>query len=137
MTDTSQDKFQHHRRATAPSRTADKFVLRLPDGMRDRIAQIASANHRSMNSELVTRLTDSLNGVEPSTAVEGATDTSVWIPAEGMLVTVNGMEGIFTIRGFFLNEGLIMVRLDTLPEYGYSCEQRSAGLLDLNPIQLR
>ncbi|MBA1278132.1 Arc family DNA-binding protein [Stutzerimonas stutzeri] len=38
------------------SRTADKFVVRLPDGMRDRIAEVANQGHRSMNSEIVERL---------------------------------------------------------------------------------
>ena len=42
------------------SRTADKFVLRLPDGMRDRIAQVARDQHRSMNSEIIARLQHSL-----------------------------------------------------------------------------
>lgn len=36
-----------------PGRGADQFVLRLPDGMRDRIAAIAKANGRSMNTEIV------------------------------------------------------------------------------------
>lgn len=35
------------------SRNADKFVIRMPDGMRDRIATIAEGNRRSMNSEIV------------------------------------------------------------------------------------
>jgi hypothetical protein len=39
-----------------PSRTADQFVLRLPDGMRPRIAEAAKANGRSMNAEIVARL---------------------------------------------------------------------------------
>lgn len=42
------------------SRTADKFVVRLPEGMRDRIAEVARAQHRSMNSEIVARLESSL-----------------------------------------------------------------------------
>lgn len=42
--------------AKAPSRTADQFVLRLPDGMRPRIAESAKANGRSMNAEIVARL---------------------------------------------------------------------------------
>jgi hypothetical protein len=42
------------------SRTADKFVVRMPKGMRDRIAQTAKAYHRSMNSEIVSRLESSL-----------------------------------------------------------------------------
>lgn len=40
----------------APSDLADKFMLRLPDGMRDRIADAAKANNRSMNAEIVARL---------------------------------------------------------------------------------
>lgn len=42
--------------ATYPSATADKFVVRLPDGMRERIAEVARENHRSMNSEIINRL---------------------------------------------------------------------------------
>ncbi|QEY58871.1 Arc family DNA-binding protein [Pseudomonas sp. C27(2019)] len=42
------------------SRTADKFVVRLPEGMRDRIAEVARSQHRSMNSEIIARLESSL-----------------------------------------------------------------------------
>ncbi len=34
----------------------EKFVIRLPGGMRSRIAETARANIRSMNSEIVHRL---------------------------------------------------------------------------------
>lgn len=34
----------------------DKFVVRLPDGMRDRIKAAAEANNRSMNAEIVATL---------------------------------------------------------------------------------
>lgn len=44
-------KDPHH-----PSRTADKFVIRLPLGLRERIAYVAAAHHRSMNSEIIVRL---------------------------------------------------------------------------------
>ncbi|OXS89933.1 hypothetical protein B7H01_19870 [Pandoraea apista] len=40
----------------APSRTADQFVVRFPDGMRDRIASAAKDSGRSMNAEIVARL---------------------------------------------------------------------------------
>ncbi len=39
-----------------PVREHDKFMLRLPDGMRDRIAEAAKANKRSMNAEIVAAL---------------------------------------------------------------------------------
>jgi hypothetical protein len=38
------------------SRIADKFVVRLPDGVREQVAAIARTNHRSMNSEIVLAL---------------------------------------------------------------------------------
>lgn len=52
---------QYHRRMSEPSpskpsRDADKFIVRLPDGMRDRIAEVAKANNRTMNAEVVARL---------------------------------------------------------------------------------
>lgn len=39
-----------------PSDKQDKFMLRLPAGMRDKIAQEAKSNSRSMNAEIVQRL---------------------------------------------------------------------------------
>lgn len=45
---------------TANSRTADKFVVRLPDGLRADIAVLAGDNDRSMNSEIVNRLKRSI-----------------------------------------------------------------------------
>ncbi len=42
--------------ATEIGRESDKFMLRLPDGMRDRIKAVADANNRSMNAEIVATL---------------------------------------------------------------------------------
>lgn len=47
------------------SRHADKFVVRMPDGMRDKIADIAVSNHRSMNSEIVLHLERLIDEVTP------------------------------------------------------------------------
>ena len=38
------------------SREQDKFVLRMPDGLRPEISDAASTNDRSMNSEIIFRL---------------------------------------------------------------------------------
>ena len=38
-------------------RGADQFMLRLPDGMRDKIKASADQNNRSMNAEIVVALT--------------------------------------------------------------------------------
>ena len=45
----------------SPSRQLDKFILRLPEGMRDVFAASAKANNRTMNAEIVMRLQNSLN----------------------------------------------------------------------------
>lgn len=42
------------KQAVYSSRTADKFVVRLPDDMREAIAEIARKHHRSMNSQIVS-----------------------------------------------------------------------------------
>ena len=47
-----------------PSRGLDKFVLRLPDGMRDKIGVVARANKRTMNAEIVQRLEASFSSTE-------------------------------------------------------------------------
>jgi Arc-like DNA binding domain len=43
-----------------PGRGSDQFVLRMPDGLRTKIARLAKANGRSMNSELIDRIEKSL-----------------------------------------------------------------------------
>jgi predicted HicB family RNase H-like nuclease len=60
---------QHASRMTEyPSRTADKIVVRLPTGMRDRLIQEAKANGRSVNAEVVNRLTSSFSDISGSAA---------------------------------------------------------------------
>ena len=44
--------------AAPTNRDSDKFMLRLPDGMRDRIAQAAKSNGRSMNAEIIQKIED-------------------------------------------------------------------------------
>lgn len=53
-----------------PSRTADQFVVRFPDGMRDRIADEAKTNNRSMNAEIVARLQASFTPVQDGDLAE-------------------------------------------------------------------
>lgn len=42
--------------AESPSRSLDKIVIRVPDGMRERIKVFAEANNRSVNAELLALL---------------------------------------------------------------------------------
>ncbi|NHZ36562.1 Arc family DNA-binding protein [Massilia rubra] len=49
----------------ATGRDSDKYIVRFPDGMRDQIAELAKANNRSMNAEIVARLQESITDVDP------------------------------------------------------------------------
>ncbi|MNC25758.1 Arc-like DNA binding domain protein [compost metagenome] len=76
------------RQAVYSSRTADKFVVRLPDGMRETIAQRARVHHRSMNSEIIAVLEKDLAIPVDETAVqmEQHTNPTVTTPVSmGML----------------------------------------------------
>lgn len=58
-----------------PSPDQDKFIIRLPDGMRDQIRAAAEANGRSMTAEIVARLrltfdTEALSDTKSKTAAE-------------------------------------------------------------------
>lgn len=47
-----------------PSRGSDQFVVRFPEGMRDRIKDEADKNGRSMNAEIIARLNSSFWALE-------------------------------------------------------------------------
>jgi hypothetical protein len=40
----------------SPSRLLDKIIIRVPNGMRDRIKRVADSNNRSVNAELLVLL---------------------------------------------------------------------------------
>ena len=51
----------------------DKYILRLPDGMRAKISELAKANNRSMNAEIVLMLQQAMDaraGGTPTIDVE-------------------------------------------------------------------
>lgn len=47
----------------APSQKLDQYMVRFPDGLRDRIKNAAAENNRSMNAEIIARLEQSYSGV--------------------------------------------------------------------------
>ena len=51
------------------SKQSEQFVLRLPDGMRDKIKAAAEVNGRSMNSEIVATLEDAYPEVDPEAEI--------------------------------------------------------------------
>lgn len=48
---------------------SDKFVLRLPDGMRDFVSEMAEGNGRSMNAEIVNALAHQIARFSPGKLV--------------------------------------------------------------------
>lgn len=43
-----------------PSRKLDQYIVRFPDGMRDDLKNLAERNGRSLNAEIIHRLTESM-----------------------------------------------------------------------------
>lgn len=50
--------------SSATSRESDKFMLRLPDGMRDHLKKLAAKSGRSLNAEIVHRLEVSIGWID-------------------------------------------------------------------------
>lgn len=48
-------------KAERAPQAADKYVLRMPDGMREKINELAKANGRSMNAEMVLMLQQAMD----------------------------------------------------------------------------
>ncbi|WPP02365.1 Arc family DNA-binding protein (plasmid) [Pseudomonas sp. HR96] len=72
------------KRLGIPARSADKFVLRLPDNMRERIAEVAENDGHSMNWAIVSRL-------DRSMAQEGVSGDALIAPDKAAL-SLNELE---------------------------------------------
>lgn len=70
------------------SRTADKFVVRLPDGVRSQVEAYAREQHRSMNSYIILAVENQLRA-EGGPHVEAPVVQQQWIPAIGEMVWLN------------------------------------------------
>lgn len=93
------------------SRNADKFVVRLPDGLRERIAEAAKRDGRSMNSQIVNLL-DTFYGETPMfTSIEpGKHFEPPWQPVVGQLVRLRIEE--VDLPGVYVFEGLQAITAD-------------------------
>ena len=66
-----------NRKASVQTRQeVEKFVVRLPKGIRGMISEISRINHRSMNSEIVARLEESLGLSTPMDGVSGVSEAT-------------------------------------------------------------
>lgn len=48
------------KKAAVTGKTSDRLQFRLPEGMRDKLVEAATANGRTLNEEIIDRLTQSL-----------------------------------------------------------------------------
>lgn len=75
-----------------PSRGSEQFVARFPDGMRDRIKAAAKANGRSMNAEIIIRLSESFSREDdlaiPAAYYSGAAIDRIEAKLDGVLQCV-------------------------------------------------
>ena len=55
------------------SRHADKYIVRFPDGMRDRLKEQAKASNRTLNAEIIARLQQTFDGTFRPNAVSKTT----------------------------------------------------------------
>lgn len=101
------------------SRTADKFVIRLPDGMREKLKDAAKGNKRSLNSEMISRLEASLNP-QPFTEqvfVE-ADEPRGWMPAMGVAAWYRGDSKLYVIMGLEVRGGNeLYAKLENLEDW--------------------
>ena len=112
-----------------PSRTLDKIVIRAPDGMRDRIRKAAEENGRSMNSEIVARLEESLSGYFMGLSDVGFVALIKRLEAtieanEALLFSVRdelpGVEAVMAEHGMPRDKAIHFIVSDWLRERGYS-----------------
>ncbi len=59
-----------------PQQDKDKFVLRLPDGMRERIKAEAAINNRSMNAEIIQAIPYHFDAADFDRVIAG--DNEAW-----------------------------------------------------------
>ncbi|MBC8718806.1 Arc family DNA-binding protein [Ochrobactrum sp. Marseille-Q0166] len=74
-------------------RESDKFMLRFPEGMRDRIRAEAEQNNRSMNAEIIHRLQTTLemDTYEPQVNAHAETEDDAFNRARSLLNEVDAL----------------------------------------------
>jgi plasmid stability protein len=132
------------KQAVYSSRTADKFVVRLPDGMREKIAEVARQHHRSMNSEIIARLERSMldetsadEALPPSHIEELAAklDMQPWAPQIGQVVRRRDSREILgVIKEFSLSDNGLMASCEIKEDGDIRKSHQPVGILELVDI---
>ena len=111
------------------SRAADKFMLRMPDKMRDDVKERAGENNRSMNSELLDMIERQLNA---------SSESAKWIPTVGQVVRYE--EKYYVIDNFVFERGGLYAKLKPTflqsGSFGLPPEDPTVLVFELTPLQL-
>ncbi|MBK0326294.1 Arc family DNA-binding protein [Rhodobacteraceae bacterium F11138] len=92
-------------------RKQDQFIVRLPDGMRDRIKLAAEGNNRSMNAEIVATLERAYPPPKPKSSYEEIIE-AVKEDGESRIIKEEGTEVHFSR----LEDGRVILDIvDTRP----------------------
>jgi hypothetical protein len=136
------------KQAVYSSRTADKFVVRLPDGMREKIAEVARGHHRSMNSEIISRLERSILEEEAVTGVEQPIighideiiqklDVQPWVPQVGQVVRRRDNDTpLGTIKSFRLSNMGLMATIEVFVVDGPAVPDTHQAVGLLEPVDI-
>lgn len=82
-------------RQTYPSEGKDRFMIRLPDGMRDRLKVAADENKRTISAEIVARLEQSLRTIDETSIIVLDTNGDGYADA---ILSVNGKNYSFKVK---------------------------------------
>lgn len=136
------------KQAVYSSRTADKFVLRLPDGLRERVHSLANIKHRSMNAQVIHWLElcvaleekneNGFSEEDLQAFLNIDTQPSIivpyqpvnYTPAPGVPVRVKNDGGVWILRSYVVRAGEAIAILERFSELG------EAALLDVGIDQL-
>ena len=112
------------------SRHADKYIVRFPAGMRDRIAEAAKAHNRSMNAEIVARLSGSFEGMGQEAARRIAELEAQVLDSELEIISLNGHlnEVATVLQGFHAD---VIMGVQTKPEELEAIEEQAIAALEI------
>ena len=119
--------------AQGTGRDSDKFMLRLPEGMRDRLKNAADEAGRSMNAEIVARLGWTLEGNLSDLSAEGfgaymkllsaAVETNMQLMF-GIRDVMPGLEKYMLSKGIDRQQAIQEILGDWLSSHGYAEQKK-------------
>lgn len=81
-----------------PAHSLEKFVIRLPEGMREKIGVAARTNRRPMNAEIVSRLEASLSGMKDKEPDTSDMIISIYGAVIGMQTQIEELKALITAQ---------------------------------------